>query len=477
MIRQTRISFGNTSLVLPAALFGYTAAIRVWGITRHFWMHYDQIRDWRIALGSFGDLPLVGPVTHLGGHPPGPAFYWALWFIRITIGPWFDDLPHAGGIGQALFHSAADVLLFFGIRRRSGSAPLALAIVLLVASAPYDLALSSTIWNPMMAVTFAKVASALVLLGWGEREPWRAAVTAAAAWAAVQSHFGGVFVAAAVLLSLVAHPLVLHGWRLAASRALLISAVVAVMQVPWVVYWLQQPPGTPGTPVGASLLRIVTGEQAPRIVTSAIVLGRAFASIQASPWVLPHLGWLLGLCALVVIVRKWRDVPVLAVSIGSLVTVCAGFALWVGGYHDYYYFSVMPAAQLTVGLGLTSLGPLRVQRAAAWTLLAVAVAAQPARLARSATIHRMPEYRPLVRASRAMAARGQPLRRIEAAFVPATSSPTFCYEILGGRLSGDSPWVAIVNLRGEVRYEQADVTSPGGSDRRQSRLDLGTPQQ
>jgi hypothetical protein len=456
MIRQTRIFIGSARLALPAALFVYTAAIRVWGITRHLWMHYDQIRDWRIALGPLADLPLVGPVTHLGGHPPGPAFYWVLWFIRVTIGPWFDYLPHAGGIGQALFHAAADVLLFLGIRRRSGSAPLALAVVLLVASAPYDLALSSTIWNPMMAVTFAKIASALVLLGWGEREPWRVAVTAAAACAAVQSHFGGVFVAAAVLVYLVAHPAAARGWRAAAGRALLVGAVVAVMQIPWMVYWLQQPPGTPGTPVGDSLLRIVSGEQPPRIGTSAIVLGRAFATIQASPWVLPHLGWLLGLCALIVVAQKRQDLPVLGMSIGSLGMACAGFALWTGGYHDYYYFSLMPAALLTVGLGLTSLGPPRVRRAAAWALLVVATAVQPARLKQSAGIHRMPEYRPLVRASRAMAARGQPLRRIEAPFVPATSNPTFCYEILGGRLSADSPWVAIVNVRGEVKYERAD---------------------
>ncbi|MGH9312949.1 MAG: hypothetical protein ACRD1S_07100, partial [Vicinamibacterales bacterium] len=212
MIRQTLLSPRAARLALPAALFIYTFTIRVWGITRHFWMHYDQIRDWRIALGPFSELPLVGPVTHLGGSPPGPAFYWVLWLIRVTVGPWFDDLPHAGGIGQAVLHSAADVLLFLGIRRRTGSAPLALAVVLLVASAPYDLALSGTIWNPMMAVTFAKIASAMVLLGWGEREPWRAAVAAAAAWAGLQSHAAGVFVAAAILLYLVVRALATRGW-------------------------------------------------------------------------------------------------------------------------------------------------------------------------------------------------------------------------------------------------------------------------
>lgn len=149
----------------------------------------------------------------------------------------------------------------------------------------------------------------------------------------------------------------------------------------------------------------------------------------------------------------------LAMSVGSLAVGCFGFALWVGGYHDYYYFSLMPAAVLTVGLALTSSGPPRLRRAAAWGLVAVAVAVQPARLAQSADIHRMAEYRPLLRASRAMAARGQPLRRIEAPFVPATSSPTFLYEILGGRLSAESPWIADVRPDGEVNYQRADAAS------------------
>jgi hypothetical protein len=192
---------------------------------------------------------------------------------------------------------------------------------------------------------------------------------------------------------------------------------------------------------------------------SAVVLGRAFESIQGGPGSVLPLGSLLGLSALVVVIRRRREPAVLAMSVGSLLVGCLGFALWVGGYHDYYYFSLMPAAVLTVGLALTSSGPPQWRRAAAWALVAAAVAAQPWRVRLSGDIHRMPEYRPLVRASRAMAARGQPLRRIEAPFVPATSSPTFVYEILGGRLSADSPWIAEVRPDGEVSYQRSDAAS------------------
>jgi hypothetical protein len=454
MIERSALAHRTAQSALPAGIFLYTFSIRVWGITRHFWMHYDQIRDWGIALGPFTQLPLLGPVTHLGGSPPGPFPYWVLWAIRVTIGPWFDNLPHAGGIGQALLASIADVLLFLGIRWRTRSTPLALAVVLLVASAPYDLALSATVWPPMLAVTFAKAASAMVLLGWGEREWWRAAATAAIAWAGVQSHVPGTFVAAAILLYLVIQPLMASGWRAALIRAIVVGSIVAIMQIPWAVYWINQPPGTAGTPVGGSLASIVKGEQAPRIATSALALGRAFSFIQGRPWQIP-LGWLLATCAFVATILLRRNPAALAVSVGSLAMGWGGYALWTGGYHNYYYFSLMPAAVLTVGLALTSIASRSTRTAVGWALVALSVAVQPARLRDSATIHRMPEYRPLLRASRAMAARAQPLRRIEAPFVAATSSPTFLYEILGGRLSEDSPWVAVVRPDGEVRYERS----------------------
>jgi hypothetical protein len=216
--------------LVPVFIFVYTLAIRTWGVTRHFWMHYDQIRDWGIALGPFWELPLLGPVTHLGGAPPGPTPYWVLWVIRVTIGPWFDYLPHAGGIGQAIVASMADVLLYLGVRRRTGSTPLAAAVVLIVASAPYDLSLSATVWPPMLAVSFAKAATALVLLGWGDGPLWRVAATAAVAWAAVHSHVPGTFVAATVLLYLILQPLAARAWRDVLRRALVVGSVVAVMQ-------------------------------------------------------------------------------------------------------------------------------------------------------------------------------------------------------------------------------------------------------
>ena len=441
---------------IAVALFAYTLAIRATGITRHLWLFGDQIRDWRIALGPFFQLPLLGPATHVGGSTIGPAFYWVLWILRVVVGPWFENLPHAGAIGQAILHSVADLLLFAGIRRRTGSTALAVAVVLVVASAPYDLALSSTIWNPMMAVTFAKISLALLLLGWAEHGAPRAAATAVCAITAVQCHFGGIFVAASALATIVLQPLRSRDWASVAKRAALVAGVTVVMQLPWILYWLRASSGETGTPVGGSLVQIATGNAAPRIALSARVLARACSIIEGMPWSIPWLGWILVPCAVVTAVRHRRDLPMLGASIGPLLIAWLGVAAWLGGYHDYYYLAVMPAAVCTVGLASVSIVPRRAGPYVAIALLVVAIAIQPPRVRQAFTSHRMPEYAPLLRASRAIASRRQPMRRIDAPFVPVGVDRNFMYEILGGRLSPDSPWIAIVDPTGNVRYEIAE---------------------
>lgn len=96
------------------------------------WLLGERIRNWKIVLGPFWSLPLVGPPTHVGGYTIGPAFYWILRAIRATLEPWFDNLPHAGAVGQAALQSAVDALLLVAIWKRTGSLGLALATVLLV---------------------------------------------------------------------------------------------------------------------------------------------------------------------------------------------------------------------------------------------------------------------------------------------------------------------------------------------------------
>ena len=80
----------------------------------------------------------------------GPAYYWLLWIGRVDDRAFMDNLPHAGGVTVALLQSIADVWLFLALSRRVHWV-LALAMCLLIASAPFDIAISQVIWNPPVA--------------------------------------------------------------------------------------------------------------------------------------------------------------------------------------------------------------------------------------------------------------------------------------------------------------------------------------
>ena len=74
-----------------------------------------------------------------------------------------DNLPHAGGVTVALLQSIADVWLFLALSRRMHWA-FALAMCLLIASAPFDIAISQVIWNPPVAAALIKMATAMALM-------------------------------------------------------------------------------------------------------------------------------------------------------------------------------------------------------------------------------------------------------------------------------------------------------------------------
>ena len=73
-----------------------------------------------------------------------------------------DNLPHAGGITVALLQSIADTWLLVALWRRVHWG-LALAMCLLIASAPFDIAISSVIWNPPVSAALIKMATAMAL--------------------------------------------------------------------------------------------------------------------------------------------------------------------------------------------------------------------------------------------------------------------------------------------------------------------------
>ena len=437
--------------------FASTLALRIHGIERHFWLLEDQIRDWSIALGPFSSLPLVGPPTHVGGYTLGPAFYWIIWLIRVTFGPWYQNLPHAGGIGQAALQSAADTLLLWAVWRRTESIWMGLTTVVLLATAGYDLCLSALVWNPMMGTALAKIATALVLVGWPERSNTGTIVTAAVAWCAVQSYTGAIFVAIGTFAAIVAPPFVRRDRAALLRCASMVALVVAALQIPWAIHQVSThfQDSAMGAVTG-SMARILKGQDPPQLTSSWVGYFSAFNYIQVSPWSFPWSVWVLIACGAVVAAKYRRDPAMLAMTLLPQIAALVGYAFYVGDFLDrYYYFSLMPAAVLTILLALTAVPSRVLSQGIAVALFGLSLAIAPARIALGRTLHQMPEYGVLLDGSRKIARVPRPMRAIQTEFaLPPSTNPAFLYTILGGRIDRSSPYVAIIKADGAVAFQQ-----------------------
>jgi hypothetical protein len=369
-----------------------------------------------------------------------------------VLGPWFQNLPHAGGIGHAALQSVADALLLVAVWRRTGSPWIALTSIVVLATAPFDLCLSALVWNPVMGSTLAKMAIALVLLDWPGGSGARVALTAALAWSAVHAYTGAVFVALGVFAALLLAPFARGNLGEARRNLVIVAAIVALLQVPYVVHRLSSPSTSAMGAVTDSVGRILSGSDRPQFAKSQTGYAAAFDFIEVSPWRLPFSGWVLMACGLILAWRYRRDPLVLSVTLIPQATAIVGYALFLGGLDHYYYLSLMPPALLTILL--VAIPPTgRFANVMGVALLVVAVAMVPSRIRFAATMHRLPEYGILVDGSRKIAGFRQPMRAIKTEFsLPPTSDPEFVYRILGGRIDRASPWVGVVTSDGRVLF-------------------------
>jgi hypothetical protein len=378
--------------------------------------------------------------------------------MRVTVGPWFENLPHAGGIGHAILHSAADTLLLAAIWRRTGSVWIALTTIVVLATAPLDLSLSALVWNPMVGLALAKVATALVFLKWPDRSTLGAAFTSTVAWCAVQAYTGAIFVAVGVFAGMLAAPLARRDWAGMRRNAGIIAIVVALLQVPYVLHQISSrfSDSAMGAVTG-SVGRIFTGQEQAQLGRSWTGFTRGFNGILVLPWQAPWPLWALLGCSVIVASRFRRDVQLLSVTLVPQIAAIVGYAFYVGDFLDsYYYLSLMPAAVLTLMLSMTALRPAWFARVASIALLIGALAIAPARIRFATTLLHMPEYGVLVDGSRRLAEQPRPLRAIRTEFsLPPTSDAQFIYQILGGRIDPASRWIAIIKSDGHVAYEEA----------------------
>jgi hypothetical protein len=172
---------------------------------------------------------------------------------------------------------------------------------------------------------------------------------------------------------------------------------------------------------------------------------------------MPVVIWLLVACGAIVAVRYRHDPTIICMTLLPQLLAIVGYGFFLAGLDNYYYLSLMPPAVLTVVLGLTAFGPASARKAVAIVCVVGAAAIVPPRVRFAGTMHRMPEYGALVRASRTMVQRRQPLRGIETEFaLPPTSNSEFVYRILGGEFDDRSEWVGVISAQGNVTYRHME---------------------
>ena len=453
-------------MAVAAIFFLYVLSIRVYDIADTFLMLGEQTRDWAIALGGITELPLTGAPSTAGGRGFGPAYYWILWIGRVIAGPFADYLPHAGGFWVALLQSIADTWLLVVLWQRLGPF-LALGMCLVVSSAPFDIAISSVIWNPPVAAALIKTATALAL-SLGDAPPrWKVGVTAMIAWLAVQAHLSAAFVAGPLLIALAATD-ILAATDLKVRRSAidkpkglspqdfksvgLVAGVVLLLQIPYFINAIRNPDAPMGPTAAITNITNVSAFRIDRSYVAVVNITGEVLARQVIPW---HLEIPTLIAGIITAIRWRRDPVALAVSIGGLLTATVLFATWTRGYDSYWFLTMTAALILTYGFAIAAIPQRLAVHVIGAVLVAVIAWLQPARIDQSKAFFKYPPYRTMRIASYRLAAQEPVLRDIRVNFEGAhpTMDKYFIYQILGGRIDPSAPKRAFVNADGSVSIE------------------------
>jgi hypothetical protein len=458
-------------VAIAVAFFTYVVFVRTHDITGTFLLLGEQMRDWTLALGSWRDLPLTGTPSTAGGRGFGPVYYWILWLGRGLIGPFTDNLPHAGGLTVALLQSIADTWLFVVLARRI-SLPLALAAGLMMATGPFDVGLSKAIWNPPVATALVKMAIAQVLSLGETPSLWRIAGVSATAWFAVQAHSSGFFVTAPVLAALVLQPLARakalalqdtvesDGFSRRFKRALEIARVVVevivVLEIPYVIAQFRTPASSIGPTVVFDSLANAAKLEIAQSFTSVVNITGELIVHRRDAW---SFG-LVTMAAAAIAAWRWRrDPAMLSVSVGPLIATTALFSTWTRPYDSYWFMALAPSMVLTLALAVTAIPRAAVARTVSAALVLLAIYWQPGRFNESLEFFSYPQYRPLLIGSREAIRRAPVLRDLRVAFdVHETTDVRYLYRILGGHIEPEGPFIAVIQPDGTVIFTPAQAT-------------------
>lgn len=442
--------FTTAGYWLVPLLFGvYAFAFRADGISEHYQMFGDQMRDWRIVSGSFSELPLVGTPRVGGGYSLGPIFYWVLWTIRTLFGP----LPHCGGVGIALVYGlSAGVLLQQSLR--SLPVVVAFAFCLFTVSSPFESSFSgNTAWNPGLSVSFVNLAFASTLAYMRKQTLIRGLITTVFAWFALQSHFPSIFFVTSILGGLVLLCWIRRGWRDSTKLLLGMVGIASLLQLPMTVHYLTYvQDASEDTVVSDGLWLLLSAPSRLRLYESIIFLktGVIFILFNNTAELVrtSSLVFIPFVLSFLLLARTW---PYFFLTVGPLGLAFIGYALLPGHLDFYWLVTLLAPFSATVVFSFCALPGRSVRSVLALLLFLLILLDQPVRY-RRAPVDRMPGYGALLRGTLAVQASGRAYKRIEAEFVDPRSDPDFIAESLGMNVSATAEQSVEILSDGTIRW-------------------------
>ncbi len=448
------------AITLCLGLGLYSFYFRTFQVSEHFHLLGDQIRDWDWAVKPFKELPNVGTPTSKGGYCWGPIFYWTLWLIRITVGKHYHNLPHAGGIGLAGIHAAADALLLLAILKKGVPIATALAAMLALASSPFEASLSGTIWNPGLAVSFVELATAAFLIIPNSHSLFRTFLATMLAWLAVQCHTQAIFFALGLMLYLVLDALIDTGVRAALIRLVMIAAVISVLQIPYFADIGKRPDASQEqlSIVSGSFATLVSAPQSIHPYSSFTYLTDSMRELFHFPLGRSLIIIIFGLAIAGIISNYQSHKDILAVSLIPLLLAWIGYSFLLIGMPDTYWFmNLMTPFMLLVVFGCFQSSFVVLRKASPLCgvlLLFLMIAVQPGRLAERAKLVSYPYYGAVVRGAEEIVRNGDAVRSVIPPNFVNKSEPVYLVKWLGGRVDERASLIAIIGEDGRVTYQR-----------------------
>jgi hypothetical protein len=283
---------------------------------------------------------------------------------------------------------------------------------------------------------------------------WQVATAAAFAWLAVQSHLSGLFVAAPLLVALAAAPFfdrvpeVRRSFYDRAKPAVAAAITVIVLQIPFLISLVLEP-SAPAGPTSA--IASLTNPQVfrPWFAYSGVtgITGNLVVHLyDGAEFTVP-----VAIAAIVVAITYRKDLPLIAVSAGGILTATLLFVTSTRAYDGYWFVPLTTALVLTFTMAIAAIPSKSAVTWIGFAALAVVAWRQPARIEDSKRFFKYPQYGTMVTASRDLIMKAPAVRDIELTFdAHPTMDRFFVYRTLGGEIRPTAMWTAIFNADGTV---------------------------